>query len=60
MSVQKPQQNVQQAQQIAAEPSVSPNQQQGQIQTSPSQTVTQPQHSPQQVNFIDLRRIKNS
>jgi hypothetical protein len=51
VTVQKPQQNVQQ--QMTIDPSnVSPGpSQQGQIQTSPnpSQTVTQPQNSPQQV-----------
>lgn len=56
VSVQKPQQNVQQ-QQMTMDAGLSPgtNQQgQIQIQTSPNtsqQTVTQPQNSPQQVNL---------
>lgn len=62
VSVQKPQQNVQQQMTIDPNSVNSPGtSQQGQIQTSPnpSQTVTQPQNSPQQVklmkNFICFR-----
>lgn len=59
VSVQKPQQNVQQQMTIDSS-SVSPGtSQQGQIQTSPnpSQTVTQPQNSPQQVKYFEFAEI---
>lgn len=54
VSVQKPQQNVQQQMSIDASVSPGPNQQ---LQMSPNpaqQTVTQPQNSPQQVEFIQF------
>lgn len=60
VSVQKPQQSIQQITLDAS--SVQPgSSQQGQLQTSPNtsqQTITQPQHSPQQASFTKIQNLE--